>query len=102
MYDLALIEREGVYAVAARLRQRMDSYNRESTRTSKDECASGRLVTTVKMEMENSTNCLKVVAAVEEQYLSTDILQEGVMERPLLPPNLETLRLSHFRKVFML
>ena len=28
--------------MAARLRQCMDSYNRESTRTSKDECASGR------------------------------------------------------------
>ena len=58
--------------------------------------------------MENSTreiantNTLKVVAAVEEQYLSTDILQEGVMERPVLPPNLETLRLSHSQKVFML
>ena len=37
---------------------------------------------------------LKVVAAVEEQYLSTNILQEGVMERPLLPPNLEAIRLE--------
>ena len=28
--------------MAARLRQRMQSYNRESRRTSKDDCASGR------------------------------------------------------------
>ena len=38
--------------------------------------------------MEIDMNSLKVVAAVEEQYLSTDILQAGVMERPVLPPNL--------------
>jgi len=36
----------------------------------------------------------EVVVAVEEQYLSADILQEGVMERPVLPPNLETIRLT--------
>ena len=37
-----LVKREGVYAVVARLRQRMHSYNRESRRTRKDECHSGR------------------------------------------------------------
>jgi len=36
----------------------------------------------------------QVVVAVEEQYMSTDILQEGVMERPILPPNLENIRLT--------
>ena len=56
----------------------------------------------IDLDSERVAACLKVVAAVEEQYLSTDILQEGVMERPVLPPNLETLRLSHFQKVFML
>ena len=38
----ALIKGEGVYVVAARLRQCMQTYNRESRRTSKDDCASGR------------------------------------------------------------
>ena len=38
----------------------------------------------------------KVVAAVEEQFLSTDILQPGVMERPVLPPNLETIRCNNY------
>ena len=65
------------------------------------------MVTTLKIG-ENSTreiainNCLKVVVAVYEQYLDFDILQADVMERPVLPPNLETIRLSHFQKVFML
>ena len=34
----------------------------------------------------------KVIEAVEEQYLSTNILDQGVMERPVLPNNLEALR----------
>ena len=47
---------------------------------------------------EAETKSLKVVVAVEEQYLTTDILQAGVMERPVLPPNLETIRsaAAHF------
>ena len=46
---------------------------------------------------------MKVVAAVEEQYLSTDILQPGVMDRPVLPPNLETIRSlpAYLQKVYM-
>ena len=54
--------------------------------------------------MDFYTKSLKVVVAVEEQYLTTDILQAGVMERPVLPPNLETIRsaAAHFFKVFML
>ena len=50
--------------------------------------------------MDFYTKSLKVVVAVEEQYLSTDILQAGVMERPVLPPNLETIRsaAAHFKR----
>jgi len=34
----------------------------------------------------------QVIEAVEEQYLSTNILDQGVMERPVLPNNLEATR----------
>jgi len=45
-------------------------------------------------EEQPSLSREQVVAAVEEQYLSTDILQPGVMDRPVLPSNLETIRLT--------
>ena len=50
--------------------------------------------------MDFYTKSLKVVVAVEEQYLTTDILQAGVMERPVLPPNLETIMsaAAHFKR----
>ena len=33
---------------------------------------------------------------MEEQYLSTNILDQGVMERPVLPNNLEALKSVQF------